>query len=158
MLLFTFLCFGVLDEPVFSSLRLSVPVASGVPSNAVLLFELELLQLQKGVPEGFFFIWLQDSPEPLFPSMDMNRDQEVPLEEVCSLLSALLLAIQYTHSDGVKNMKAWIILPCLNGSDWCWWCNGVGDIFLAHFGLLSSDRPILILYNRYRLFVRLCTW
>ncbi len=42
------------------------------------------------------------------------------------------------HSDvgsefGVKNMKAWIILPCLNGSDWWWWCNGVGDIFLAHF-------------------------
>ncbi len=35
------------------------------------------------------------------------------------------------HSDvgsefGVKNMKAWIILPCLNGSGWCWWCNGVG--------------------------------
>ncbi len=23
------------------------------------------------------------------------------------------------------------ILPCLNGSGW-WWCNGVGDIFLAH--------------------------
>ncbi len=34
------------------------------------------------------------------------------------------------HSDvgsefGVKNMKAWIILPCLNGSG-CWWCNGGG--------------------------------
>ncbi len=45
------------------------------------------------------------------------------------------------HSDvgsesGVKNMKAWIILPCLNGSGWCWWCNDVGDIFLAHFGHL----------------------
>ncbi len=41
------------------------------------------------------------------------------------------------HSDvgsefGVKNMKAWIILPCLNGSGWLWWCNGLGDIFLAH--------------------------
>ncbi len=71
----------------------------------MLLFELELLQLQKGVPEGFFFIWLQDSPEPLFPSMDMNRDQEVPLEEVCSLLSALLLAIQYIHSDG--SVRIW---------------------------------------------------
>ncbi len=29
-------------------------------------------------------------------------------------------------------MKAWIILPCLNGSG-CWWCNVVGDIFVAHF-------------------------
>ncbi len=48
------------------------------------------------------------------------------------------------HSDvgsvfGVKNMKAWIILPCLNGSGWCWWCNGVGGIFLAHFGSLSTN-------------------
>ncbi len=48
------------------------------------------------------------------------------------------------HSDvgsefGVKNMKAWIILPCLNGSGCWWWCNGVGDIFLAHFGSLSTN-------------------
>ncbi len=40
---------------------------------------------------------------------------------------------------GVKNMKAWI-LPCLSGSGCCWWwCNGVGDIFLAHFGSLSTN-------------------
>ncbi len=31
-------------------------------------------------------------------------------------------------------MKAWIILPCLSGSGW--WCNGVRDFFLAHFGPL----------------------
>ncbi len=47
------------------------------------------------------------------------------------------------HSDvgsefGVKNMKAWIILPCLNGSGWCWF-NDVGDIVLAHFGSLSTN-------------------
>ncbi len=39
---------------------------------------------------------------------------------------------------GVKYMKAWIILPCLNGSGWRW-CNGVGDILLAYFGLLSTN-------------------
>uniref|UniRef100_A0A672RAA2 peptidylprolyl isomerase n=1 Tax=Sinocyclocheilus grahami TaxID=75366 RepID=A0A672RAA2_SINGR len=60
--------------------------ALGVPSSAVLLFELELLQLQKGVPEGFLFIWLQDSPEPLFPAMDMNQDLEVPLEEFSAFI------------------------------------------------------------------------
>ncbi len=47
------------------------------------------------------------------------------------------------HSDvgselGVKNMKAWIILSCLNGSGW-WLCNGVRDIFLAHFVPLSTN-------------------
>ncbi len=30
-------------------------------------------------------------------------------------------------------------MPCLNGSGWWWWCNGVGDIFLAHFGTLSTN-------------------
>ncbi len=48
------------------------------------------------------------------------------------------------HSDvgsefSLKYMKAWIILPCLNGSGWLWWCNGVGDIFLAHFGSLRTN-------------------
>ncbi len=36
-------------------------------------------------------------------------------------------------------MKAWIILSCLSGSGWCWWCNGVGGIFLAHFGSFSTN-------------------
>ncbi len=57
----------------------------------------------------------------------------------CSDESGFLLR----HSDGsefgVKNMKVWIILPCLNGSGWWWWCNGGGDIFLAHFGSLSTN-------------------
>ncbi len=48
------------------------------------------------------------------------------------------------HSDvgsefSVKNMKAWIHPACLNGSGCWWWCNGVGDIFLAHFGSLSTN-------------------
>ncbi len=46
--------------------------------------------------------------------------------------------IQMVGSEfGIKNMKA-SILPCLNGSG-CWWCNGAGDIFLAHFGPLSTN-------------------
>ncbi len=28
---------------------------------------------------------------------------------------------------------------CLSGSGYWWWCNGVGDIFLAHFGPLSTN-------------------
>ncbi len=31
------------------------------------------------------------------------------------------------------------ILPCINGSGWWWWCNGVGDIFFAHFGPYSTN-------------------
>ncbi len=40
------------------------------------------------------------------------------------------------HSDvgsefGARTWKHGSILPCLNGSGWCWWCNGLGDIFLG---------------------------
>lgn len=59
-----------------------VSPAGGVPGSAVLFFELELVELQKGVPEGYMFVWLGDSPNPLFPAMDLNGDNEVPLEEV----------------------------------------------------------------------------
>jgi len=69
----------------------------GVPESAVLFFELELLSLSKGVPDGYMFVWLGDGPDPLFPAMDLNGDLEVPLEEVggacmsCVIVSALLL-------------------------------------------------------------------
>ncbi len=50
------------------------------------------------------------------------------------------------HSDG--RVRIWrkdhgkhgSTLPCLNGSSSWWWCNGVRDIFLAHFGPLSTNR------------------
>lgn len=48
----------------------------------MLFFELELVELQKGVPEGYMFVWLGDGPDPLFPAMDLNNDNEVPLDEV----------------------------------------------------------------------------
>uniref|UniRef100_A0A673KRU9 peptidylprolyl isomerase n=1 Tax=Sinocyclocheilus rhinocerous TaxID=307959 RepID=A0A673KRU9_9TELE len=52
-----------------------------VPGSAVLRFELELVSLQKGVPEGYLFIWLEESPGHLFEALDVNQDQQVPLEE-----------------------------------------------------------------------------
>lgn len=58
------------------------PLAGEVPSSAVLFFELELMELKKGVPDGYMFVWLGDGPDLLFPAMDLNGDQEVPREEV----------------------------------------------------------------------------
>lgn len=57
-------------------------VASGVPGSAVLVFELELVTLEKGVPPGYLFVWLGDSPADLFVALDINKNQEVPKEEV----------------------------------------------------------------------------
>ncbi|XP_037544674.1 peptidyl-prolyl cis-trans isomerase FKBP10 [Nematolebias whitei] len=55
--------------------------AAGVPRSAVLRFELELVELHKGVPQGYMFVWMGDGPDPLFDALDLNRDKEVPLEE-----------------------------------------------------------------------------
>ncbi|KAM7387345.1 hypothetical protein PAMA_009796 [Pampus argenteus] len=60
--------------------------AGGVPGSAVLFFELELVELQKGVPEGYMFVWLGDGPEHLFPVMDLNGDKKVPLEEFSAFI------------------------------------------------------------------------
>lgn len=64
-----------------------VSAAGGVPGSAVLFFQLELVELQKGVPEGFMFVWLGDGPDPLFPAMDLDGDKEVPLDEVAQKLT-----------------------------------------------------------------------
>ncbi|XP_062294671.1 peptidyl-prolyl cis-trans isomerase FKBP10 [Scomber scombrus] len=60
--------------------------AGEVPQSAVLFFELELVDLQKGVPEGYVFLWLEDDPDPLFPAMDLNGNKEVPLEEFSTFI------------------------------------------------------------------------
>lgn len=59
---------------------------SVVPADAVLVFELELLELHKGVPQGFLFVWLEEIPDPLFSFMDLNQDGEIPLEEVLHII------------------------------------------------------------------------
>lgn len=72
-----------------------VSPAGGVPRSAVLFFELELVELQKGVPEGYMFVWLGDSPDPLFPAMDLNGDKEVPLDEVSREVRSSLFFLQW---------------------------------------------------------------
>lgn len=56
----------------------------------MLLFDVEMVSFEKGVPEGYLFVWLEDSPEDLFAALDINKNEEVPLEEVCSCLKSLL--------------------------------------------------------------------
>lgn len=71
------------DPPLYSG----VLAAGIVPGSAVLHFEVELLALQKGVPPGFLFVWLVESPADLFQALDVNKDNVVPLDEVRSLIN-----------------------------------------------------------------------
>lgn len=65
-----------------SFLLLSLLPARGVPGSAVLMFEVELVSREEGVPEGYLFIWHEDPPANLFEDLDLNKDGEVPPEEV----------------------------------------------------------------------------
>ncbi|KAM5135736.1 peptidyl-prolyl cis-trans isomerase FKBP10 isoform 1-T2 [Mantella aurantiaca] len=62
--------------------------ARGIPPSAVMKFEVELFHREEGVPEGYLFIWLQDTPENLFEIMDLDKNGEVPLEEFSTFLKS----------------------------------------------------------------------
>lgn len=49
----------------------------------MLLFDIELVSFEKGVPPGYLFVWLEESPKDLFSLLDLNKNEEVLLEEVC---------------------------------------------------------------------------
>lgn len=53
----------------------------------MLLFEVELVSREDGLPTGYLFVWYQDPPTSLFEDMDLNKDGEVPPEEVGQELS-----------------------------------------------------------------------
>ncbi|XP_008296724.1 peptidyl-prolyl cis-trans isomerase FKBP10-like [Stegastes partitus] len=55
--------------------------ATGVPSSAVLVFDIEMVSFEKGVPPGYLFVWLEESPADLFSALDINKNGEVPQEE-----------------------------------------------------------------------------
>lgn len=79
----------------------SFSLARGVPGSAVLLFEVELVSREDGLPTGYLFVWHQDPPASLFEDMDLNKDGEVPAEEVGQELS---------HS---LNLEASMPLTCM---------------------------------------------
>lgn len=56
-----------------------------VPGSAVLVFDIELLELVAGLPEGYMFIWNGEVSPNLFEEIDKDGDGEVLLEEVTDL-------------------------------------------------------------------------
>ncbi|KAM6897815.1 peptidyl-prolyl cis-trans isomerase FKBP9 [Xenentodon cancila] len=55
--------------------------AGAVPGSAVLVFDIELLSFERGVPPGYLFVWLGEPPADLFDAMDMDKNGKVPQEE-----------------------------------------------------------------------------
>lgn len=62
-----------------------VCVADEVPGSAVLVFDIELVEMEEGLPEGYMFIWNEDVSPDLFAEMDIDNDEQVEPSEVCQL-------------------------------------------------------------------------
>uniref|UniRef100_A0A8D2MDC8 peptidylprolyl isomerase n=1 Tax=Zonotrichia albicollis TaxID=44394 RepID=A0A8D2MDC8_ZONAL len=62
--------------------------ARGVPGSAVLRFEVELISMEEGVPEGYLFIWHGEPPANLYEQMDLNKDREIPAEEFSTFIKS----------------------------------------------------------------------
>ncbi|XP_041073431.1 peptidyl-prolyl cis-trans isomerase FKBP10-like [Carcharodon carcharias] len=62
--------------------------AGDVPGSAVLLFDVELLSMKPGVPEGYLFIWNDKAPAKLHEELDRNQDGEILFEEFSSYIMA----------------------------------------------------------------------
>ncbi|KAF2979060.1 hypothetical protein EK904_012388 [Melospiza melodia maxima] len=63
-------------------------MSRGVPGSAVLRFEVELISMEEGVPEGYLFIWHGEPPANLYEQMDLNKDGEIPAEEFSTFIKS----------------------------------------------------------------------
>ncbi|XP_018426918.1 PREDICTED: peptidyl-prolyl cis-trans isomerase FKBP9 [Nanorana parkeri] len=56
-------------------------VEGEVPGSAVLIFDIELLELIPGLPDGYMFVWNGDVSPNLFEDIDKNSNGEILLQE-----------------------------------------------------------------------------
>lgn len=52
----------------------------------MLVFDIELVGVEEGLPEGYMFIWNNEVTPNLFSEMDKNKDLKVDLTEVYTYL------------------------------------------------------------------------
>ncbi|XP_075068691.1 peptidyl-prolyl cis-trans isomerase FKBP9 [Mixophyes fleayi] len=63
-------------------------VEGEVPGSAVLVFDIELLELVPGLPDGYMFVWNGEVSPNLFEDIDKNTDGEIFLNEFSDYIHA----------------------------------------------------------------------
>uniref|UniRef100_A0A8C6TNP2 peptidylprolyl isomerase n=1 Tax=Neogobius melanostomus TaxID=47308 RepID=A0A8C6TNP2_9GOBI len=56
-------------------------VTDEVPGSAVLVFDVELVEYEEGLPEGYMFIWNEEVSPDLFSEMDKDNNKQVEASE-----------------------------------------------------------------------------
>uniref|UniRef100_A0A4W5KD99 peptidylprolyl isomerase n=2 Tax=Hucho hucho TaxID=62062 RepID=A0A4W5KD99_9TELE len=52
-----------------------------VPASAVLVFDIEMIEMEAGLPDGYMFIWNEEVSADLFTEMDADKDLQVLASE-----------------------------------------------------------------------------
>ncbi|XP_062912981.1 peptidyl-prolyl cis-trans isomerase FKBP9 isoform X1 [Mobula hypostoma] len=63
-------------------------LAGEVPGSAVLVFEVELIELVTGLPEGYMFVWNEEVSPDIFQEIDKDGNNEITSEEFSKYIQA----------------------------------------------------------------------
>ncbi|KAM4706278.1 peptidyl-prolyl cis-trans isomerase FKBP9 [Rhinophrynus dorsalis] len=108
-------------------------VEGEVPGSAVLVFDIELLELIPGLPDGYMFIWNGEVSPNLFEEIDKDKNGEVHLQEFTDYINAQVEAGKGKLAPGFDATK--IIENMFNNQD----RNEDGKITEAEFKLKDQE-------------------
>ncbi|XP_048849046.1 peptidyl-prolyl cis-trans isomerase FKBP9 [Brienomyrus brachyistius] len=136
---------GLTDMCVFEQRSLVVPphlgygergVVGEVPGSAVLLYDIEMMAMEEGLPEGYMFVWNSEVSPDLFGEMDRNQDGHVDSPEFTDYI------IRQVHEGNGRLAPGYnayhIIDNMFSNQD----RNGDGKITAAEFKLKEDEPPV----------------
>ncbi|XP_073319300.1 peptidyl-prolyl cis-trans isomerase FKBP9 [Pagrus major] len=109
-------------------------VTDEVPGSAVLVFDIELIDMEEGLPEGYMFIWNEDVSPDLFAEMDKDENKQVEPSEFTDYIMRQVTEGKGRLAPGFDPYR--IIDNMFSNQD----RNGDGKITEAEFKL-KADEP-----------------
>ncbi|XP_067837970.1 peptidyl-prolyl cis-trans isomerase FKBP9 [Heptranchias perlo] len=108
-------------------------VEGEVPGSAVLVFDVELMELVAGLPEGYMFVWNGEVSPDLFQEMDKDENKEVSPEEFSKYILSQVESGQGKLAPGFSPER--IIENMFSNQD----RNGDGKIIADEFKLKDEE-------------------
>ncbi|XP_059829684.1 peptidyl-prolyl cis-trans isomerase FKBP9 isoform X3 [Hypanus sabinus] len=109
-------------------------LAGEVPGSAVLVFNVELVELVTGLPEGYLFVWNEEVSPDVFQEIDKDGNNEISSEEFSKYIQAQVDNGRGKLAPGFSPDK--IIENMFSNQD----RNGDGKITIDEFKLKDQER------------------
>ncbi|XP_069777157.1 peptidyl-prolyl cis-trans isomerase FKBP9-like isoform X2 [Narcine bancroftii] len=108
-------------------------VVGEVPGSAVLVFDVELIELVSGLPEGYMFVWNKEVSPNIFQDIDKDENKEISPKEFSTYILAQVESGQGKLAPGFSPDK--IIENMFSNQDQ----NGDGKITVDEFRLKDPE-------------------